>query len=131
MAQTRLLATSSRLWQTTLPPPLTSKVLVMIESLLKPPGAPSSSTCPQGGNIQGLFQFRAETTQRRVKVVVQGNGVIAYKIRKWDLAIELFASALKIVPDDGPSKTYIERCKDYIEIPPPENWSGIYELKTK
>lgn len=29
------------------------------------------------------------------------------------------------------SELYIERCQDYLETPPPEDWDGVYVMKTK
>jgi len=42
-----------------------------------------------------------------------------------------FALALKINPEDGPSKVYYARCKHYIENPPPEDWDGVFVMSTK
>ncbi len=46
-------------------------------------------------------------------------------------ALALFDEALKIDPEDGPSKVYFERCKHYMESPPPEDWDGVFVMKTK
>ncbi|MCZ8342221.1 MAG: tetratricopeptide repeat protein [Leptospira sp.] len=54
-----------------------------------------------------------------------------YKSRKFHEAKEEFNKALALSPNDGPSKMYIERCDDYIEEPPPEDWDGVYNMKTK
>ncbi|MDD3001644.1 MAG: adenylate/guanylate cyclase domain-containing protein [Candidatus Riflebacteria bacterium] len=51
--------------------------------------------------------------------------------RKWDEAIELFEIIIKKWPDDVPSKTYISRCKQYKETPPPDDWDGRYILTHK
>lgn len=51
--------------------------------------------------------------------------------RKWEQAIETFENLLAKWPDDGPSKTYIKRCLEYMENPPPENWDGRYILTHK
>lgn len=51
--------------------------------------------------------------------------------RKWDEAIAAFEQLLTRWPDDGPSKTYIARCNQYKENPPPEGWDGRYILTHK
>ncbi|HNV70538.1 MAG TPA: adenylate/guanylate cyclase domain-containing protein, partial [Candidatus Ozemobacteraceae bacterium] len=51
--------------------------------------------------------------------------------RQWDEAIATFEALLARWPEDGPSKTYIHRCKEYKENPPPENWDGSYHLTHK
>ncbi len=54
-----------------------------------------------------------------------------YKLMDFDKAKNYFAEALKVDPDDGPSKVYYTRCKHYIENPPPEDWDGVFVMKTK
>ncbi|MBF0500301.1 MAG: CHASE2 domain-containing protein [Candidatus Riflebacteria bacterium] len=51
--------------------------------------------------------------------------------RNWDKAIEFFESVLARIPEDGPSRTYLKRCYEYKENPPPENWDGSYHLTQK
>lgn len=58
-------------------------------------------------------------------------GLTAYKQRKWDEAIKAFEMALKIVPDDGPSAVYLDRANQYRENPPPDDWDGVFVMKTK
>ena len=54
-----------------------------------------------------------------------------YKLMQFANARDFFVKALKIDPDDGPSKVYFARCKHYIENPPPEDWDGIFVMQTK
>jgi tetratricopeptide (TPR) repeat protein len=54
-----------------------------------------------------------------------------YKLMSFKDAREAFARALKIDPDDGPSKVYYERCEHYIENRPAEDWDGVFVMKTK
>lgn len=58
-------------------------------------------------------------------------GLKAYTERRWNDGILLFSKALEIKPDDGPSKTYLERCQNYLNNPPPDDWDGVYVMKTK
>ncbi|HNB56489.1 MAG TPA: adenylate/guanylate cyclase domain-containing protein, partial [bacterium] len=58
-------------------------------------------------------------------------GLELYRQQRWDEAMVLFKTALTTNPDDGPSQTYIERCEEFKLNPPPENWDGIFEMKTK
>ena len=46
-------------------------------------------------------------------------------------SIILFQEALHIIADDGPSQTYLHRCQKYKKNPPPPDWDGVRELKTK
>jgi tetratricopeptide (TPR) repeat protein len=54
-----------------------------------------------------------------------------YKLMKFDQARDAFAKALAVDPEDGPSKVYHARCKHYIENPPPDDWDGVFVMKTK
>lgn len=60
-------------------------------------------------------------------------GLEAYKNRSWDEAIALFQEVLRIHihSDDAPSKLYIQRCEEYKQNPPLEDWDGVYVMKTK
>jgi hypothetical protein len=64
-------------------------------------------------------------------VALYNQGLSMYKDRKFKEAKEVFQKALQIEPNDGPSALYIERCDDYIADPPPEDWDGVYNMKTK
>jgi hypothetical protein len=54
-----------------------------------------------------------------------------YKLMKFEEARDAFGNALKIDPDDGPSKVYYKRCKHLLENPPPEDWDGVFTMTTK
>ncbi len=54
-----------------------------------------------------------------------------YKLMNFETAKDYFAKALKIDAEDGPSKVYYARCKHYIDNPPPEDWDGVFVMKTK
>jgi adenylate cyclase len=59
------------------------------------------------------------------------NGFDLYHEKKFTEAKAQFQKALEINPSDSPSELYVERCDDYITEPPPENWDGVYVMKTK
>ncbi len=58
-------------------------------------------------------------------------GLDFYLNREWDKAMNRFQEVLSLKPEDGPSETYIERCKKFKEEPPPKDWDGVFHLKTK
>jgi adenylate cyclase len=58
-------------------------------------------------------------------------GLEAYRQRKWEDGIAEFQRALDIKPEDGPSRTYIQRCREYREVEPPDDWDGAYIMTTK
>jgi adenylate cyclase len=58
-------------------------------------------------------------------------GFTYYHEKKFTEAKICFEEALAILPTDPVAKLYIERCTDYLETPPPDNWDGVYVMKTK
>nr|WP_210416271.1 tetratricopeptide repeat protein [Leptospira idonii] len=71
-------------------------------------------------------------SENKLQVLALYNqGLALYKDRKFTEAKECFQKAVSLDPSDGPSKLYIERCDDYISEPPPEDWDGVYNMKTK
>lgn len=58
-------------------------------------------------------------------------GFTLYHDKKFAEAKTSFEAALVARPQDPPSELYIERCNEYLEEPPPENWDGVYVMKTK
>lgn len=66
-------------------------------------------------------------------------GLVLYKEKKWDEAIEQFTKCIaheqkrypNKIPPINPSEVYIERCENFKENPPPEDWDGVYTLTAK
>ncbi len=51
--------------------------------------------------------------------------------KEWQEALKGFEKALDIIPDDGPSVTFMKRCKEYIRKPPAASWDGVFNLNMK
>jgi adenylate cyclase len=58
-------------------------------------------------------------------------GYELYHQRQFEKALHEFNTALMHNPEDPVSKLYLERCEDFIAEPPPENWDGVFVMKTK
>jgi len=58
-------------------------------------------------------------------------GLQFYQQRQWYRALKEFQIILRYFPTDGPTRVYVQRCFDFIASPPPANWDGVYEFKTK
>lgn len=71
------------------------------------------------------------TEERRQVLDLFAQGRKLYKLMEFEAAKKYFAKALQVDPNDGPSKVYFARCKHYIENPPPEDWDGVFVMKTK
>lgn len=71
-------------------------------------------------------------TEEKKKVLsLFAEGRKLYKMMDFPGAKKYFGEALKTDPADGPSKIYYLRCQHYIENPPPEDWDGVWVMKTK
>ena len=55
----------------------------------------------------------------------------AYKAKDFPEALKRFEKALEFAPDDGPVLTYVDRCKGYLENPPPADWDGVFQFTSK
>jgi len=66
------------------------------------------------------------------KVVLEhfAEGRTHYKTGDFKAAIAEFTIALLADPEDGPSQVFLER-SEALSLAPPENWSGVFEFKTK
>ncbi len=58
-------------------------------------------------------------------------GLACYRRRKWDASHRAFDAALAIVPNDGPSITFINRLDKFTLHPPGEDWDGSWRLEQK
>jgi hypothetical protein len=69
--------------------------------------------------------------QKRKALGAFTEGRKLYKFMQFGEALKKFDEALQADPEDGPSKVYSLRCKQYIENPPPEDWDGVFVMTTK
>ncbi len=49
----------------------------------------------------------------------------------FSVALKGFQHALTLDKDDKPCALFIERCELYLKHPPPKDWDGAFEMKTK
>jgi adenylate cyclase len=56
-------------------------------------------------------------------------GLSAYRLRRWDSALEAFNASLKAVPEDGPTLALINRIESFKAAPPAEDWDGAWHLE--
>ncbi len=69
--------------------------------------------------------------QKKEVLKLFAEGRKQYKLMEFEKAKNLFAKALEIDAEDGPSKVYFDRCAHYVENPPPEDWDGVFVMQTK
>jgi adenylate cyclase len=58
-------------------------------------------------------------------------GLELFKQKSWSKALREFRRVLRYFPSDGPSRIYTQRCLEFIEHPPAENWDGIFDFEVK
>jgi len=58
-------------------------------------------------------------------------GLNLYRERMFNRAIEEFEKVLLINPDDFPARVFIDRCFEFLNSPPPDDWNGVFESKVK
>ncbi len=64
-------------------------------------------------------------------VVLHERGLAAYRRRDFAAAVNFFQQVLEIRPWDQPARIVLERCREYLETPPGEDWDGTNAMKTK
>ncbi len=70
--------------------------------------------------------------KEKIKIIdIYNKGLELYRGRKFEEAKLYFKKCLEIVPDDGPSQVYIERCDYFIKNPPSADWDGVFVMTTK
>ena len=55
----------------------------------------------------------------------------AYEARDFAEALKRFEHALELDENDGPTLTFVARCKEYVESPPPAEWDGVFQFTSK
>jgi len=77
-------------------------------------------------NVYELLSRRGDLSEERSRIrVAYAEGLRLYQNRQWEAAIQQFEDALT-VGTDAPSRTLLERCRSYLEAPPPDDWNGVY-----
>lgn len=78
--------------------------------------------------VIGLESEASKLDRRLVDVYTQA--LELYQSRKWKDAQDLFR-AVAAEYKDKTSAIYAERCAQFIKEPPPEDWNGVFVLKSK
>jgi adenylate cyclase len=54
-----------------------------------------------------------------------------YRDRRFEEALAEFTSLCETDGSDQPTRIYAERCRSLIEMPPTDDWDGVYVMTTK
>ncbi|MCX6135950.1 MAG: adenylate/guanylate cyclase domain-containing protein [Ignavibacteriales bacterium] len=74
-------------------------------------------------------EVQTDATKRFLDLYHQG--LESYKQRAWKSAIDYFQQGLQIRKDDVVSNLYIQRAMLYSDVPPPEDWNGVFVMTKK
>jgi len=58
-------------------------------------------------------------------------GLGYYRQMRWAEAVSCLQRVLILAPEDGPARTFIRRCQQFMQTPPPAEWDGVYQLTSK
>lgn len=79
-----------------------------------------------------LIGEKGKVPEEKLKgIAYYHKGLELYRKRQFEEAAKYFNAVFKFIPNDGPAKEFIERCKDYMKNPPPEDWDGSYHATEK
>jgi len=83
--------------------------------------------------VYEVLSRKSDGLAEKDKKVIEAysQGIKYYKNMEWDKGIQSFEDALSLNHEDGPSKVYLERCKQYKINPPPDDWDGVFVMTTK
>lgn len=73
----------------------------------------------------------APSKERALSIEYFNSGYQKYHKADFPGAIADFKKAVEMYEGDETSRIYIERCQDLVNEPPPENWDGVFVMKTK
>lgn len=82
--------------------------------------------------VYELMAYADEVDDRlRHAADTYAHGLAAYRYQQWDRAILFFSTVLELIPDDGPSRTMLARCENFMKNPPDKGWNGAFVMNTK
>jgi adenylate cyclase len=69
----------------------------------------------------------------RLKAMIAGYeaGLECYLRREWEAAMRHFGAAIDAVPQDRPSRIFLDRCQYYRDNSPSDEWNGVWVMEQK
>jgi len=77
------------------------------------------------------FAANGSSETLRSQLEIFGRARELYRNRQWKSAQNAFRDFLEKWPMDGPSRIYVERCREYIAVEPPADWDGVFVMTHK
>lgn len=82
-------------------------------------------------HIYELMGYISEKEKLSEMVERFETGLSFYMAKKWDMAEESFNHAMRLRPEDGPSKVFLERIKELRKTELPDDWDGAFVMTRK
>ncbi|MGC9976183.1 MAG: adenylate/guanylate cyclase domain-containing protein, partial [Syntrophales bacterium] len=99
--------------------------LVKEQFIVRPLDLVSVVGSTKGIKIYELLGEKKNTGEQEIQVAeLCTNGLELYLRRQWNEAIAPYKKVLELIPGDQPAIIMLERCKLYLENPPPHDWTG-------
>jgi adenylate cyclase len=112
---------------------ISEDVLARLDDLLtRPVGAflLAGKSTPVG--IAELIACAADASaEQRWLCSAFADALAAYRARRWDEAATRWTSILQRVPDDGPSRFYLQRARQHAADPPAADWGAVERMTSK
>lgn len=78
-----------------------------------------------------LCRTQEATEEMRKAVTEYELAFQVYTAKDFTRAVEIADGILTTRPEDGPSKTLLERARHFLQSPPPEDWNGAWVMTKK
>ncbi len=78
-----------------------------------------------------MCRMKESTDLQRNLCTIFTSALDAFQWQSWNEAVAGFEESLKLQPEDGPSRFYLNWCKTYKRNPPGDTWDGAVRLATK
>ena len=81
--------------------------------------------------IYELMGPMSELHQHEALLAAYNAALECYRTRDWREATGKFGELLFTYPQDGPTQVLLQRCVEFVDEPPEEDWDGVYVMKSK
>jgi class 3 adenylate cyclase len=82
--------------------------------------------------IYEILEIKAEASHILNELLDSFNKAFElFEMRKWKDAESAFEVILRLFPEDGPSRLYLDRCRKFQEKAPDANWDGVFDITNR
>lgn len=83
-------------------------------------------------SVVEVMAKREKVTDQQVRLCQRfAEALLTFESQQWSNASQLFEAILKNYPDDGPSRFYLDRCRDYMEQAPEGDNPSVIRMDAK